>query len=113
MGRLKGVVMKRTTRLAATYKPKIPAHIQSLTGRAGKSLGRAGAAQIKAAQDKQVSMPDNAHVNAKTSKSVIFEGYRASRQQGKGVLKKGPHGKKHGKPSARSKDFKAKGRKKV
>lgn len=106
----KGGAPKKNGRSTASYKPKIPSQTQSLTGRAGKLLGRAGAAQIRAAGGNQVPQSKKPNGIAKSPETIIFEGYRASRQQGKGVLKMGGSGKKHGKPSARSKDFKAKGR---
>lgn len=96
----------------SSYKPKVPSQTLSLNGRAGKLLGRAGAAQIRASGKRQVPQSKKINGIAKSPETVVFEGFRASRQQGKGTLKMGGSGKKHGKPSARSKDFKAKGRKK-
>jgi len=108
----KGTGPKRKGESAAYYKPKTTSQIQSLTGRASKLLGRAGAAQIRAAGEKQVPPSNKINGIAKSPEAIIFEGYRASRQQGKGVLKMGGSGKKPGKPSARSKEFKAKGKEK-
>lgn len=67
-------------------------------------LGRAGAAQLVGGI-------------AKTPEAIVFEGYRASAKQGKGGLKIGGSGKKHGKPRTRSSkrgaEFKAKSRRKA
>jgi nucleolar protein 12 len=108
----KGTVPKRNSESAASYKPKIPSEVQSLNVRARKLLGRAGAAQIRAAGNNQVPASEKLNGITKSPESIIFEGYRASRLQGNGVLKMRGSGKKHGKSSARSKEFKAKGRKK-
>jgi len=62
-----------------------------MTGRAGKLLGRAGAAQVRGHSG-----------HGKTPEAVVFEGYRASSKQGKGTLKLGGSGKKQGKPRTRS-----------
>ena len=86
--------------------------MQSLTGRAGKLLGRAGAAQFRNSQEQ-------GHKSLRVRKSpeaIVFEGYRASSKQGKGILKLKGAGKKQGKPHGRSSRrgaaFKASGRKK-
>lgn len=91
------------------YRPKIPSRVQSLTGRASKLLGRAGAAQLRYAGNK--SSTNNVQGIAKTPGSLVFEGYRASGNQGKGALKTTGRAKKHGKPSNRSRSFKAEGKK--
>ena len=88
-------------------KPKIPSRVQSLTGRAHKLLGRAGAAKLKATKGQH----GYSAKSAMSSEPIVFEGFRASSSQGKGVLRTARR--KHGKPSNRSKDFKAKGRQKV
>ena len=103
---------KRNTDSAVNYKPKVPSKVQSLTGRAGKLLGRAGAAQLRAARERQSPAMKKINDIAKTPESIVFEGYRASSHQGKGVLKTKGSGKKHGKPSSRSRQFKAQGKKK-
>lgn len=103
---------KRNTDSAANYKPKVPSKVQSLTGRAGKLLGRAGAAQLRAAGKPQSPAMKKINGIAKTPESLVFEGYRASSHQGKGVLKTKGSGKKHCKPSSRSRQFKAQGKKK-
>ena len=94
------------------YQPKITPQVQSLTGRAGKLLGRAGAAQFRNSQEKgQKSLGVK-----KSPEAVVFEGYRASSKQGKDILKQKGSGKKqakpHGRSSRRGAAFKANGRKK-
>ena len=101
---------------SAAYNPKIPAHIRSLSGRAGKLLGRAGAANFRntGQGNDQVSKVSKIR---KSPETIVFEGYRASRQQGKGGVKMGGSGKSQGKPRTRSSrrgaEFKAKGKKKA
>ena len=84
----------------AIYQPKPSSHAQSLAGRAGKLFGRAGAAHVRS-QGKDVTQKRQKVVGgiAKTPESIVFEGHRASRNQGKGTLKLG--GKKSGKTAAR------------
>ena len=93
------------------YRSKAGSQMQSLTGRAGKLLGRAGAAQL--GLNKGTGVKDFGV--AKTPEAIVFEGYRAS-SQGKGTLKLGKISKKRGKPinrsSRRGAAFKASGRKK-
>lgn len=93
------------------YRPKIPSKVQSMTGRAEKLLGRAGAAQVRG-HSGHGKGPNGV---SKTPEAVVFEGYRASSKQGKGTLKMGGSGKKQGKPrthsSKRGAAFKASGRK--
>ena len=83
------------------YIPKVSSQAQSLLGRAGKLLGRAGAAQFN--NPDKVEGP-NQRINgiAKTPEDIVFEGYRASSKQGKGTLKLGGLRKKQGKPRTRS-----------
>ena len=106
--------MKRKQAMAATYKPKTPTNVQSLNGRAGKLLGRAGAAKIRAAGE-QLSSPRTTKVTgiAKSPESIVFEGYRASSRKRKMMPKSKASGKKHGKPSVRSRNFKHQGNKKA
>ena len=94
------------------YQPKIAPELQSLTGRVGKLLGRAGAAQFRNKQEQ-----GHKSLGARKSpEAIVFEGYRASSKQGKGVLKLKGTGKKqakpHGRSSRRGAAFKANGRKK-
>ena len=95
---------------SSNYRPKIPSRVQSLTGRAHKLLGRAGAAKLKAREGQHGYSSKSATSGAKPSQPTVFEGFRASSSQKSRVLKTA--GKKHGKPSNRSKGFKAKGRQK-
>ncbi|MCJ1434686.1 Nucleolar protein 12 [Xylographa pallens] len=91
-----------------TYTPKPSAQVQSLSGRAGKLLGRAGAAKLRQGG----TMVGRA---IKTPESVVFEGYRArGGQKPTGLQVK--KGKGKGKPATRSSRrgaaFKAEGGKK-
>lgn len=81
-----------------------------MTGRAGKLLGRAGAAQFH-----EPATHGNKTLGvSKSPEAIVFEGYRASSKQGKGTLKMGGSGKRQGKPRTRSSRrgaaFKASGR---
>ncbi|KAI4177952.1 MAG: hypothetical protein LQ343_000036 [Gyalolechia ehrenbergii] len=103
----------RSTVSEARYIPKTDASARSLSGRAGKLFGRAGAAQVKGQAslgDKQ--SPKGPGGVAQGPEQVVFEGYRASSKQGRGA-KLGGSGKKQGKPRTRSSRrgaaFKAKG----
>lgn len=101
------------------YSPKMSSEASSLQGRAGKLLGRAGAAQFKkregsgvngTAMGKRGAKTENRTGSgiegiAKTPESIVFEGYRASAKSGKPRdLKMGGGGgkKKGGKPRTRS-----------
>lgn len=100
----------------SSYDPKVHPQVQSLSGRAGRLLGRAGAAQMRAAT--VWSDPSSKATGVeKGPESIVFEGYRASRLQGKGVSKMGDSGRSQGKPRTRSSkrgaEFKAKGGKKA
>ncbi|KAL8663782.1 MAG: hypothetical protein Q9202_003596 [Teloschistes flavicans] len=96
----------------AKYIPKINSTTQSLSGRAGKLFGRAGAAHMKG----KANVGGGPEKIAKTPERVVFEGYRASRKPGGGA-KIGGSGKRQGKPRTRSSRrgaaFKAKGGKKA
>lgn len=102
--------MKPTKGKDRIYNPKASSQSQSLAGRAGKLLGRAGAAQHRksAGDDKPLGV-------GKTPEEIVFEGHRAHGNQGKGTLKLGKV-KKQGKPTTRSSKrgtaFKASGGKK-
>lgn len=108
----KGTANKRNGGSIASHSPKIPSQVQSLSGRAGKLLGRAGAAKVRAATEMHLAS-SKASGKAKSPESIVFEGYRASRLQGKGALKMRGSGKPQGKPQNRSSrrgaEFKAKG----
>ena len=102
-----------------TYKPKLSSQVQSLSGRAGKMFGRAGAAQLRNhGDDKASGNAGMSHLKGitKTPESIVFEGYRANSRQGNGRLKLGGSGKSQGKPRTRSSKrgaaFKASGGKK-
>ena len=105
----------RTAKEHRGYVPKVSSRTQSLLGRAGKLLGRAGAAQFNNADQNRGS---NKKINGidKTPEDIVFEGYRASNKQDKGTLKLGGSRKKKGKPRTRSSKrgaaFKASGGKK-
>lgn len=101
------------------YNPKMSSQQQSLQGRAGKLLGRAGAAQLRKT-DAVDGQPSKAIPGiARTPESFVFEGYRASAKSGKPKdLKFGKGGgKKKGKPvnrsSKRGSEWKKKGGKKA
>lgn len=96
---------------SANYRPKIPSRVQSLTGRAHKLLGRAGAAKLKDTEGRHGFSSNSTTGGAKSSQPIVFEGFRASSSQKTGTLKTARR--KHGKPSNRSKVFKAKGRQKA
>lgn len=93
------------------YRPKISSQVQSLTGRAHKLLGRAGATRLRAAGEQHRSSSKSVIGVARSPEPMVFEGFRAYSSGGKGILKTA--GKKHSKPSKRSKEFKAKGRRKT
>jgi nucleolar protein 12 len=86
------------------YAPKISAEEKSMQGRAGKLLGRAGAAQVRKGQTtlsggKKQDFPSG----FKKPESFVFEGHRASIKQGHSGLKLGKSMKKKGgKPTTRS-----------
>jgi len=84
------------------YNPKITPEAKSLQGRAGKLLGQAGAAQLTSKRRHSWEGSKNTGGVTKTPESIVFEGYRASRKQGKGGLKMKGSGKKQGKPGTRS-----------
>lgn len=91
------------------YNPKMTSEASSLAGRAGKLLGRAGAAQFK---QREAASGANGTVMgrkgegkaiegvAKTPEAIVFEGYRASAKNGKPKDMKPKKGK--GKPKGRS-----------
>ena len=94
------------------YQPKVTPQIQSLTGRAGKLLGRAGAAQFRNHHEEGHKSP----AIQTSPEAIVFEGYRASSKQGNGTMKLKGTGKRlakpHGRSSRRGAAFKASGRKK-
>ncbi|KZF23811.1 hypothetical protein L228DRAFT_246658 [Xylona heveae TC161] len=83
----------------AIYNPKLTPEQKSLQGRAGKLLGRAGAAKMKNGDSGNAKQRP---VVPRPPESFVFEGYRASNKSGKQGLKLGGSGKKKGKPRTRS-----------
>ncbi|PBP23353.1 nucleolar protein 12 [Diplocarpon rosae] len=94
------------------YNPKTTAEMSSLRGRAGKLLGKAGAAQFRSkdaasgANGTVIGQKRNRNAVegiAKTPESIVFEGYRASSKNGRPKdLKMGGGKKGKGKPKNRS-----------
>lgn len=105
------------------YNPKISAQQQSLQGRASKLLGKAGASQYRKRDDavKAAKPASEAHTPAegiKGPEAFIFEGYRASANNGrpkdlklggKNVKGKGGKGKPKTKSAARASAWKKSG----
>ena len=100
----------KTSRPGPMSSSSNPSMVQNVGGRAGKLLGKAGAAHIRAVEGRsgQISKDINSTTNPKMP---VFEGYRARQQQGKGTLRKS-HGKPQTRSSKRGAEFKAKGGKK-
>ena len=88
-------------------KAKVPSQVQSLTGRAHELLGRAGGSNFNGLHKYRFA---NSSGGTRSPQSIVFEGFRASRSQGKGA--RNLTGRKHSKASTRSKEFKERGRKK-
>lgn len=102
---------------SGNYQPKVSSQSSSLSGRAHKLLGNAGAAKLGKSQNARIP-PSEFSANASTLASkVVFEGHRASSKQNMGTMKFGGSGKKQGKPRTRSSKrgaaFKASGKKKT
>ncbi|KAL9039287.1 MAG: hypothetical protein Q9180_002619 [Flavoplaca navasiana] len=103
----------------AKYVPKMDSAKQSLSGRAGKLLGRAGAAYLKGQQSVGTPSLKGAGNAMRTPEQIVFEGYRASSKQGQGakIKKKQQQQQQAGKPGTRSSRraaaFKAKGGRKA
>ncbi|EPE36314.1 RNA-binding, RBD [Glarea lozoyensis ATCC 20868] len=103
---------KRPSSKPQIYNPKTPAEEASLHGRAGKLLGRAGAAQLKkgkltGANDMVMGKRGDGAKSiegiAKTPEAIVFEGYRASAKNGRPKdLKMGGKGKGKKKPTGRA-----------
>ena len=90
------------------YKAKPSSEALSLAGRAGKLLGKAGAARLRRG-DMDPAVKGGAKVGIKTPEKVVFEGHRASRGQGRSGLGKKGKGKPTTRSSRRGAAFKAKG----
>jgi nucleolar protein 12 len=119
---------KRPSSKPQIYNPKMPAEEASLQGRAGKLLGRAGAAQFKKGKVTGANgmvmgrRGDGAKAIegiAKTPEAIVFEGYRASAKNGKpkdlkigGKGGKGKKGKPTGRAAKRTSAWKSSGGKK-
>jgi len=83
------------------------ANQQSLDGRAGKLLGRAGAANMRqagrGAKEPSAPKPAAGAVTFKAPETFVFEGHRASSTQGnRGLRLGGARKKKPGRPAGRS-----------
>ena len=103
-------VHSKATKTMGTYVPKISSKTQSLSGRAGKLLGRAKAAQFRNAVDEPVIPKRQVNEAIQATERVAFEGYRASSKQGRGTMKLAGSGKKQGdRSSRRGADFKRSG----
>ena len=83
---------------------KAPQPVPSLTGRAHKPLGRAGAAKLRATGRQHKPSSQSIGGVAAASGSVVFEGFRASSNQGKRPPRSA--GRKRNRLPKRSKDFK-------
>ena len=101
------------------YNPKVSSQVSSLQGRAGKLLGRAGAAQFKKREGSganETAMGKRGDGGkgefggkaiegiARTPENIVFEGFRASSKSKPSGLKLGGKGsaKGKGKPTTRS-----------
>ena len=102
------------------YNPKVSSQVSSLQGRAGKLLGRAGAANLKKREGSganETVMGKRGDGNrgafagkaiegiARTPENIVFEGFRASSKSKPSGLKLGGKGsgkKGKGKPTTRS-----------
>ena len=93
---------ERASKSAGNYTPKLSSESQSLAGRAGKLLGRAGAAHFHGTGDRLAGSKSEVETITTAKEPIVFEGYRASNKHGKGIMKLGGSGKKQGKPRTRS-----------
>ncbi|KAI9846486.1 MAG: Nucleolar protein 12 [Sclerophora amabilis] len=84
------------------YNPKVTPESKSLQGRAGRLLGRAGAARFRSEGRETIKSGKPLNGVTKSPEMVVFEGYRASEQSGRPTMKFGGSGKKKGKPKTRS-----------
>lgn len=84
------------------YRPKLSSKTMSLSGRAQKLLGSAGAANLRKFQGAR-TFPSEPGADVSTpATKVVYEGHRASSKQSQGTMKLGGSGKKQGKPRTRS-----------
>ena len=93
------------------YGPKVPSQVQSLTGRAHKLLGRAGAAKLRVTRGQHKASAKSVSDVIKSPEPITFEGFRASSSQEKTSSKTA--GRRHEKTTNRSKAFRAKGKEKM
>ncbi|KND95305.1 Nucleolar protein 12 [Tolypocladium ophioglossoides CBS 100239] len=94
------------------YRPKITPEQQAAAGRAGKLLGRAGAAMHRNKSRSDAS--SGAHTGMKTPEQIVFEGRRASSRDAlskdlKGKKSKGKPGKPKNRSARRATAWKKKG----
>lgn len=98
------------------YKHQVSPENRSLSGRANKLFGRAGAVQLNRSR-KEHRPQGRESLTSGLAESIVFEGYRASKKQQGGTIKTKGLGKKKGKPKTRSSKrgaaFKASGRKRT
>lgn len=84
------------------HRYEVSSENRTLSGRANKLFGRAGAAQLRSSGKGHRSLGKEPKRDFKSPESIVFEGYRASSQQGGGTMKTGRLGKQRGKPKTRS-----------
>lgn len=92
-------------RESGNYVPKVSSDLQSFRGRAGRLLGRAGAAKLKRGGALGMLSGRTSKTNGEESNVVVFEGHRATSQSRLHGLKLGKGksgGQKWGKPQTRS-----------
>ena len=111
---IKGSRSAGTSKFNRNYVPKPSSQIQSMSGRANRLLGRAGAAQMRSINKgkKDGTQPREKETKAKikSPEQIIFEGHRASSGQS---TRKSQTSKQRGKPqnhgSKRAAAFRATG----
>lgn len=111
---IKGNRSTGPSKLNGNYVPKPSSEMQSMSGRANKLLGRAGAAQLrsinKGKKDGTQAGEKETKVKIKSPEQIIFEGHRASSVQS---TRKFQPSKQRGKPqnhgSKRAAAFRATG----
>lgn len=105
------------SRPSGIYQAKLSSKSMSLSGRAQKLLGSAGAANLRKIQGMRTPPSEFGASASIPADRVVLEGHRASSKQSKGTMKLGGSGKKQGKPRTRSSKrgaaFKASGKKKT
>ena len=91
-----------SSQLAGIYQSRLPSEAQSLVSRAGRLFGRARGAKLKIHEQFNHHSYKRLNRIAKPMETIVFEGHRASRNQGTQSLRSGGSGKKRGKPRSRS-----------